>query len=120
MENRLLINYPQKINLLIEFPYEIVNIHNSFDYLEDKWDDIVDHILHIMKIQELNVLSHSTEFDERFTIISYHLIFLVNPPYLDVNFIAESILNYDNNLKFKIKSDNKYDTEYWLTLYNNQ
>lgn len=120
MDNRLLINYPQKINLLIEFPYEIVNIHNSFDYLEDKWDDIVDYILHVIKIQEMNVLCHSTEFDEQFTMISCQLTLLVNPPYLDVNFLGESILNYDKNLKFTIKTINKYDTENWLTLYSNQ
>lgn len=117
MDNFIKIDYPQKVNLWIEFPYEIVAIHNNFDYLEDKWDDIVHVILHSFHENQLNVISHTTEFDKHLTTITSHLTFIVHPPFFDTDFLSPAILNYDNTLKFLIKTNDKYNKEAFKILY---
>lgn len=117
MDNFIKIDYPQKVNLWIEFPYEIVAIHNNFDYLEDKWDDIVHVILHSFHENKLNVISHTTEFDKHFTTITIHLTFIAHPPFFYTDFLSPAILNHDNTLKFLIKTNDKYNKEAFKILY---
>lgn len=117
MENKIKIDYPQKINLWIEFPYEIVAIHNDFDYLEDKWDDIVHIILHSFQDNQLNVISHNTEFDEHFTTITCYLTFIAQPPIFETDFLSKAIMDEDETLQFTLKTNDEYNKDEFKILY---
>lgn len=105
----LLIPYPTKLELSIQFDYSIVNIHNSFDYLEELWDDIVLTIANTFNDRGISILEGTTNINEDYTVISYELIILGNPPYLNLAFIYDELRSTELPSAFMISTPNYYD-----------
>ena len=118
MENKIKIDYPQKVNLIIEFPSALFDIHSSFDYLEDKWEAITDLIKEKFKNKHLSILKTNTEIVyKEFSTIEFQIQFLANPPEFDCNFVIDSLLQHDENLLFTIKTNDEYAKNEWKILY---
>ncbi|MEC4052948.1 hypothetical protein VSP10_09100 [Myroides odoratimimus] len=110
-QQNLLIPYPQKVALSVQFDYAIVDIHNSFDYLEELWDDIVLTIANAFKDRGISILESTTNINEDYTIISYEVIILAVPPYIDFTFIYNDLYDVDLPSSFLISTPNYYNKE---------
>ncbi|AJA69439.1 hypothetical protein HMPREF9714_01184 [Myroides odoratimimus CCUG 12901] len=110
-QQNLLIPYPQKVALSVQFDYAIVDIHNSFDYLEELWDDIVLTITNAFKDRGISILESTTNINEDYTIISYEVIILAVPPYIDFTFIYNDLYDVDLPSSFLISTPNHYNKE---------
>ncbi|WP_282628387.1 hypothetical protein [Empedobacter sedimenti] len=118
MENKIKIDYPQKLNLVVEFPYALFDIHNSFDYLEDKWEAITDLIKEKFKNKQLSILKTNKKIAyKEFSTIEFQIQCLANPPEFDCNFIVDFLLQHDENLLFTIKTNDEYVKNEWKILY---
>ena len=109
INENLLISFPQKIDLSIQFSYEIVDIHNSFDYLEELWEDIITTISTSIQDRGITILKGETNINDDYTIISYELVILGNPPYLNLAFIYDELSSADLPNIFTIYTPNHYD-----------
>lgn len=109
INENLLIPFPQKINLSIQFSYEIVDIHNSFDYLEELWDEIISTLSNAFADNGITILEGRTNINDDYTIISYELIILGNPPYLNLAFIYDELSSAELPNMFTIYTPNHYD-----------
>ncbi|MEK6493606.1 hypothetical protein [Myroides odoratimimus] len=110
-QQNLLIPYPQKVALSIQFDYAIVDIHNSFDYLEELWDDIVLTITNAFNDRGITILEGTTNINEDYTVISYEVVALVTPPYIDFSFVFDNLYDVDLPSAFLISTPNYYDKE---------
>ncbi|MDM1397748.1 hypothetical protein HX049_11215 [Myroides odoratimimus] len=110
-QQNLLIPYPQKVALSIQFDYAIVDIHNSFDYLEELWDDIVLTITNAFNDRGITILEGTTNINEDYTVISYEVVVLVTPPYIDFSFVFDNLYDVDLPSAFLISTPNYYDKE---------
>ncbi|MFM9402212.1 hypothetical protein ACKLNQ_09725 [Myroides odoratimimus] len=110
-QQNLLIPYPQKVALSVQFDYAIVDIHNSFDYLEELWDDIVLTIANAFNDRGISILESTTNINEDYTIISYEVIILAVPPYIDFTFIYNDLYDVDLPSSFLISTPNYYNKE---------
>lgn len=110
-QQNLLIPYPQKVALSVQFDYAIVDIHNSFDYLEELWDDIVLTIANAFNDRGISILERTTNINEDYTIISYEVIILAVPPYIDFTFIYNDLYDVDLPSSFLISTPNYYNKE---------
>ncbi|MTG99475.1 MULTISPECIES: hypothetical protein [Myroides] len=110
-QQNLLIPYPQKVALSIQFDYAIVDIHNSFDYLEELWDDIVLTITNAFNDRGITILEGTTNINEDYTVISYEVVTLVTPPYIDFSFVFDNLYDVDLPSAFLISTPNYYDKE---------
>lgn len=120
MENKIKIDYPQKVNLIIEFPYALFDVHNSFDYLEDKWEAITDLIKEKFKKKQWFILKTNTEIVyNEFSTIEFQIQFLAIPPEFNCNFIVDFLVQHDENLLFTIKTNDNYVKDKWQILYTN-
>lgn len=111
INENLLIPFPQKIDLSIQFSYEIVDIHNSFDYLEELWEDIITTISTSIQDRGITILKGETNINDDYTIISYELIILGNPPYLNLAFIYDELSSAELPIVFLITTPNYYNNE---------
>ncbi|MGL4582111.1 MAG: hypothetical protein ACRCVU_03910 [Flavobacterium sp.] len=108
-QQNLLIPYPQKVALSIQFDYAIVDIHNSFDYLEELWEDIITTISTSIQDRGITILKGETNINNTFTIISYELIILGIPPYFNLAFIYDELNSAELPNIFTIYTPNHYD-----------
>lgn len=109
INENLLIPYPQKVVLSIQFPYEIVDIHNSFDYLEELWDEIISTIYQSFTDRGITILEGSTNINDDYTTISYELTIVGIPPYLNLAFICEELSKAELPKKLIIYTPNQYE-----------
>lgn len=109
INENLLIPFPQKIDLSIQFSYEIVDIHNSFDYLEELWEDIITTISTSIQDRGITILKGVTNINDDYTIISYELIILGNPPSLNLAFIYDALSSAELPNIITIYTPNHYD-----------
>ncbi|MCS7474505.1 hypothetical protein [Myroides odoratimimus] len=110
-QQNLLIPYPQKVALSIQFDYAIVDIHNSFDYLEELWEDIVTTISNAITDSGITILEGTTDINDNYTIIAYNLVILAVPPYIDFTFIYNDLYDVDLPSSFLISTPNYYNKE---------
>lgn len=110
-QQNLLIPYPQKVALSIQFDYAIVDIHNSFDYLEELWEDIVTTISNAITDSGITILEGTTDINDNYTIIAYNLVILAVPPYIDFTFIYNDLYDVDLPSSFLISTPNHYNKE---------
>ncbi|ALU26697.1 MULTISPECIES: hypothetical protein [Myroides] len=110
-QQNLLIPYPQKVALSVQFDYAIVDIHNSFDYLEELWDDIVLTIANAITDSGITILEGTTDINDNYTIIAYNLVILAVPPYIDFTFIYNDLYDVDLPSSFLISTPNYYNKE---------
>ncbi|WP_408582610.1 hypothetical protein QCB52_10650 [Myroides odoratimimus] len=110
-QQNLLIPYPQKVALSIQFDYAIVDIHNSFDYLEELWEDIVLTIANAITDSGITILEGTTDINDNYTIIAYNLVILAVPPYIDFTFIYNDLYDVDLPSSFLISTPNYYNKE---------
>lgn len=107
----LLIPYPQKVALSIQFDYAIVDIHNSFDYLEDLWEDIVNTTANAMTDRGITILNGTTDINDNYTIIAYNLVILAVPPYLNFSFIYDELTAKELPNQLQLTTPNHYNSE---------
>lgn len=107
----LLISYPKKVELSIQFDYAIVDIHNSFDYLEELWEDIVTAIENVITDKGIVILNGTTDINEDYTIIAYNLVILAVPPYINFSFIYHELVAKELPFQFRILSPNYYNSD---------
>ncbi|WP_267740621.1 hypothetical protein [Myroides injenensis] len=107
----LLISYPKKVELSIQFDYAIVDIHNSFDYLEELWEDIVTAIENVITDKGIVILNGTTDINEDYTIIAYNLVILAVPPYINFSFIYHELVAKELPCQFRILSPNYYNSD---------
>ncbi|EHO12903.1 hypothetical protein MODO_3482 [Myroides odoratimimus] len=110
-QQNLLIPYPQKVALSVQFDYAIVDIHNSFDYLEELWEDIVTTISNAITDSGITILEGTTDINDNYTIIAYNLVILAVPPYIDFTFIYNDLYDVDLPSSFLISTPNYYNKE---------
>lgn len=110
-QQNLLIPYPQKVALSIQFDYAIVDIHNSFDYLEDLWDDIVLAIANAFNDRGISILEGTTNINEDYTIISYKVVILAVPPYINFSFIHDELITNELPHQLLLTTPNHYNNE---------
>ncbi|WP_121965499.1 hypothetical protein [Myroides sp. N17-2] len=109
INENLLIPFPQKIDLSIQFSYEIVDIHNSFDYLEELWDEIISTISTSIQDRGITFLKGKTNINDTFTIIAYDIIILGIPPSLNLAFIYDELSSIELPNIFTIYTPNHYN-----------
>ncbi|MDR0193915.1 MAG: hypothetical protein LBI73_02220 [Myroides sp.] len=107
----LVIPYPKKIELSIQFNYAIVDIHNSFDYLEELWDDIVTTISNAITDKGITILEGTTDINDDYTIIAYNLVILAVPPYINFSFIHDELIVNELPHQLLLTTPNHYNNE---------
>lgn len=110
-QQNLLIPYPQKVTLSIQFDYAIVDIHNSFDYLEELWEDIVTTISNAITGRGITILEGSTDINDNYTIIAYNLVILAVPPYTNFSFIHDELITNELPHQLLLTTPNHYNNE---------
>ncbi|MDR0194076.1 MAG: hypothetical protein LBI73_03045 [Myroides sp.] len=107
----LVIPYPKKIELSIQFDYAIVDIHNSFDYLEELWEDIVATISNAITDRGITILEGTTDINDDYTIIAYNLVILAVPPFINFSFIHDNLINNELPHKLILTTPNHYNNK---------
>lgn len=107
----LVIPYPKKVELSIQFNYAIVAIHNSFDYLEDLWEDIVYTIAKSITDRGITILNATTDINDDYTIIAYNLTLLVSPPYINFTFIYDELTVAKLPHQLRLTTPNYYNND---------
>lgn len=107
----LLIPYPKKVELSIQFDYAIVNIHNSFDYLEELWKEIVSTMANAITDRGITILLGTTAINEDYTLIMYNIVILAVPPFINFSFVYNELTQKDLPHQFVIITPNHYNSE---------
>lgn len=110
-QHDLVIPYPKKIELSIQFDYTIVDIHNSFDYLEELWDDIVTTISNAITDRGITILEGTTDINDDYTIIAYNLVILAVPPYINFSFLHDELIANELPHQLLLTTPNHYNNE---------
>ncbi|MDR2222907.1 MAG: hypothetical protein LBE34_09215 [Flavobacteriaceae bacterium] len=107
----LLIPYPKKVELSIQFDYAIVDIHNSFDYLEELWEEIVSTMANAITDRGITILQGTTAINEDYTLIMYNIVILAVPPFINFSFVYNELTQKDLPHQFVIITPNYYNSE---------
>lgn len=110
-QHDLVIPYPKKIELSIQFDYAIVDIHNSFDYLQELWDEIVTTISNAITDRGITILEGTTDINDGYTIIAYNVVILAVPPYINFSFIYDELLTNELPHQLLLTTPNHYNNE---------
>lgn len=110
-QHDLVIPYPKKIELSIQFDYAIVDIHNSFDYLEELWEDIVTTISNAITDRGITILEGTTDINDDYTIIAYNVVILAVPPYINFSFIHDELIANELPHQLLLTTPNHYNNE---------
>ncbi|MGL5276974.1 hypothetical protein SAMN04488018_11263 [Myroides marinus] len=110
-QHDLVIPYPKKVTLSIQFSYAIVDIHNSFDYLEELWENIVNTITNAITDRGITILEGTTDINDDYTIIAYNLVILAVPPYINFSFIYDELVASELPNQLRLTTPNYYNNE---------
>lgn len=111
VQQDLVVPYLKKTPLTIVFPYEIVDIHNSFDYLEELWESIVYTLSSALTEQGLSIVEGKTDINENYTTIAYVLVLLVPPPSVNFSFLYEKLVQKELPHQLTITTPNPYNKQ---------
>lgn len=115
------IEYPQKLNILIEFSIDLNELDKINTDLDDFWDDIVEYIKTPLFVNGYQILNGSkTYLNEDYTLISYTILLLGQPPFISLVNLISALSNLSYPKAFTIKTNDKYNSEKWEILYRNQ
>jgi hypothetical protein len=115
------IKYPQKLKLIIEFSIDLNEIDKRNIDLDDFWDDIIECIKTLLYNDGYQILNGSeTHINKEYTIISYNIILLGKPPFLNLDDLIVSLKKLPYPKIFAIKINDKYIPEKWQILYSNK
>lgn len=105
------IPYPKKMALAIQFPYAIVDIHNSFDYLEEVWEMLVHRLSTALEEAGMTILEGKTHINDDYTCIAYQLVLLVIPPKVNFAFLYAILKQEALPHQFTITTANPYNNQ---------
>ncbi|MDM1045620.1 hypothetical protein HX004_12655 [Myroides sp. 1354] len=105
------IPYSKKMAIAIQFPYAIVDIHNSFDYLEELWETIVYTLSSALEEIGISILEGTTTINDDYTFITYQLVVLVIPPKVNFAFLYEILVQQGLPHQFTITTANVYNNQ---------
>lgn len=90
--DKLIINvtYSQPVEIVIEFPLNVLYAYNGADNLDVTWDDNIMYAIH-NSLTEAGVQISKTELTEANGALSWHLLLIAVPPLLDLNCIVERL-----------------------------
>ncbi|WP_060873173.1 hypothetical protein [Myroides odoratus] len=111
IQQDIAIPYPKKMALSIQFPYAIVDIHNSFDYLEEVWEMIIQTLSTALEKAGMTILEGRTDINDDYTCIAYQLVLLVTPPKVNFAFLYTILKQEGLPNQFTITTANPYNNQ---------
>ncbi|WP_353117583.1 hypothetical protein [Myroides odoratus] len=111
IQQDIAIPYPKKMPLSIQFPYAIVDIHNSFDYLEEVWEMIIQTLSTALEKAGMAILEGRTNINDDYTCIAYQLVLLVTPPKVNFAFLYTILKQEELPHQFTITTANPYNNQ---------
>lgn len=105
---KISIPYEQPIEIIIEFPIDILSEYNGPSDLDVTWDDNIMYFINDSLVNNgIHIKQSQLEIGER--TLSYSLVLVAKPPILDLSCIVDRLIKENFQKGLAIKQNTKYN-----------